>query len=83
MVLTEALLLAGGGLAGGALIGWGLSEMLVKVLTGVFDPPPASLSVPGTYLVLTGCAAAAALLAAALNGVRRAARPAVEELRDL
>ncbi|MEV7344403.1 FtsX-like permease family protein [Streptomyces sp. NPDC093544] len=83
MVLTEALLLAGGGLAGGALIGWGLSEMLVKVLTGVFDPPPASLSVPGTYLVLTGCAAVAAVLAAALNGVRRAARPAVEELRDL
>ncbi|MFJ2830747.1 FtsX-like permease family protein [Streptomyces sp. NPDC087263] len=83
MVLTEALLLAGGGLAGGALMGWGLSEMLVKVLTGVFDPPPATLSVPGTYLVLTGCAAGAAVLAAALNGVRRAARPAVEELRDL
>ncbi|MFF1705511.1 ABC transporter permease [Streptomyces sp. NPDC058252] len=83
MVLTEALLLTVGGLAGGALIGWALSEMLVKVLTGVFDPPPAGLSVPGAYLTLTASAAAVAVLAAALNGVRRAARPAVEELRDL
>ncbi|MET8169350.1 ABC transporter permease [Streptomyces sp. NPDC005329] len=83
MVLTEALLLAAGGLTGGALIGWALSEMLVKVLTGVFDPPPASLSVPGGYLGLTASAAAVAVLAAALNGIRSAGRPAVEELRDL
>ncbi|MFJ3715383.1 FtsX-like permease family protein [Streptomyces sp. NPDC090057] len=83
MVLTEALLLAAGGLAGGALIGWALSEMLVKVLTGVFDPPPASLAVPGGYLALSAGAAVVAVLAAALNGIRSAGRPAVEELRDL
>ncbi|MGW3313812.1 FtsX-like permease family protein [Streptomyces sp. NPDC001073] len=83
MVLTEALLLTAGGLAGGALIGWALSEMLVKVLTGVFDPPPASLSVPSGYLLLTASAAVAAVLVAALNGIRSAGRPAVEELRDL
>ncbi|WP_119580346.1 FtsX-like permease family protein [Streptomyces europaeiscabiei] len=83
MVLTEAILLIAGGLAGGALIGWALSQMLVKVLTGVFDPPPAALAVPVAYLTLTAFAATAAVLAAALNGVRRAARPAVEELRDL
>ncbi|MGW3151275.1 FtsX-like permease family protein [Streptomyces sp. NPDC001177] len=83
MVLTEALILAAAGLAGGALIGWALSEMLVKVLTGVFDPPPASLSVPGSYLVLTALAALIAVTAAALNGIRRAKRPPVEELRDL
>ncbi|MFE1840474.1 FtsX-like permease family protein [Streptomyces sviceus] len=83
MVLTEALLLAVGGLAGGALIGWALSQMLVKVLTGVFDPPPAGLSVPGAYLALTGAAAVAAIVAAALNGIRKTRRPAVEELRDL
>ncbi|MFD5662668.1 FtsX-like permease family protein [Streptomyces hirsutus] len=83
MVLTEALLLTAGGLAGGALIGWALSEMLVKVLTGVFDPPPAGLSVPAAYLILTAGAAVAAVLAAALNGIRSAGRPAVEELRDL
>ncbi|MFD9098542.1 FtsX-like permease family protein [Streptomyces collinus] len=83
MVLTEAILLAAGGLAGGAVIGWALSEMLVKVLTGVFDPPPAALAVPGVYLTLTGLAALIAVLAAALNGIRGARRPAVEELRDL
>lgn len=83
MVLTEAVLLTAGGLAGGALIGWVLSEMLVKVLTGVFDPPPAALAVPTTYLALTSSTAVAAVLAAALNGIRRAARPAIEELRDL
>jgi putative ABC transport system permease protein len=83
MVLTEALLLAFAGLAGGALIGWALSQMLVKVLTGVFDPPPDALAVPGSYLALTALAALIAVLAAALNGIRRARRPAVEELRDL
>ncbi|MEU3340453.1 ABC transporter permease [Streptomyces sp. NPDC006668] len=83
MVLAEALLLAVGGLAGGAIIGWALSQMLVKVLTGVFDPPPAALSIPSTYLALTGAAAVAAILAAALNGIRGSRRPAVEELRDL
>ncbi|MFD5819239.1 FtsX-like permease family protein [Streptomyces sp. NPDC127038] len=83
MVLTEALLLAATGLATGALIGWALSQMLVKVLTGVFDPPPATLAVPGAYLALTGIAAVTAVLAAALNGIRTSRRPAVEELRDL
>ncbi|MGW3153907.1 FtsX-like permease family protein [Streptomyces sp. NPDC001089] len=83
MVLSEALLLTATGLATGALIGWTLSEMLVVVLTGVFDPPPAVLSVPGGYLALTGLAALAAVAAAALNGIRGARRPAVEELRDL
>ncbi|MET8857325.1 ABC transporter permease [Streptomyces sp. NPDC004579] len=83
MVLSEALLLAATGLATGALIGWALSQMLVKVLTGVFDPPPAGLAVPGAYLVLTGVAALTAVLAAALNGIRSTRRPAVEELRDL
>jgi putative ABC transport system permease protein len=83
MVLTEAVLLAVTGLAGGALIGWILSEMLVKVLTGVFDPPPSALAVPGGYLTLTALTAVAAVLAAALHGIRRAGRPAIEELRDL
>ncbi|MET7987679.1 FtsX-like permease family protein [Streptomyces sp. NPDC005281] len=83
MVISEALLLAATGLATGALIGWALSQMLVKVLTGVFDPPPATLAVPATYLALTGFAAVAAVLAAALNGIRSSRRPAVEELRDM
>lgn len=57
--------------------------MLVKVLTGVFGPPPASPAVPGAYLGPTARAALIAVPAAALNGIRRARRPAIEELRDL
>ncbi|MBA3523604.1 MAG: hypothetical protein H0T85_03430 [Geodermatophilaceae bacterium] len=38
------------GLATGALAGWVLSRGLVRVLTGVFDPPPSALAVPWLYL---------------------------------
>ncbi|MFE2442278.1 FtsX-like permease family protein [Streptomyces sp. NPDC059426] len=83
LVFSEAATLTAAGLAGGALIGWGLTQMLVKVLTGVFDPPPDTVAVPWPYLALTLAAALAAIAGAALSGVRRSARPAVEELREL
>ncbi|MFF0431692.1 FtsX-like permease family protein [Streptomyces sp. NPDC004327] len=83
LVLAEAAVLIIGGLAGGALIGWALSRMLVTVLTGVFDPPPASLAVPWTYLAVTAVTAVGALTAAAFHAARRSARPPVEELREL
>jgi putative ABC transport system permease protein len=58
--------------------------MLVKVLTGVFDPPPASVAVPGLYLLGTALAFAAAVAAVAGIGARGTTRrPAVEELREL
>lgn len=83
LVLSEAAVMTAGGLAGGALIGWSLSQMLVKVLTGVFDPPPSVIAVPWTYLALTVGAAVAAIGAAAVNAARGSSRPAVEELREL
>ncbi|GHJ30804.1 hypothetical protein TPA0910_52370 [Streptomyces hygroscopicus subsp. sporocinereus] len=83
LVFSEAATLTAAGLAGGALIGWALTQMLVKVLTGVFDPPPEAVAVPWPYLALTLAAALAAIVGAALSGVRRSARPAVEELREL
>ncbi|MFE5540114.1 FtsX-like permease family protein [Streptomyces sp. NPDC056519] len=82
MVLAEAATVALFGLAGGALIGWALAQMLTKVLTGVFDPPPSSLSLPWPYLALTLLATLAALTAAALHAARGSGRPAVEELRE-
>ena len=58
--------------------------MLVKVLTGVFDPPPDALAVPWGYLAavlaLTRRAPVAAAGAATLRALRR---PAIEELREL
>ena len=82
-LLFEALVVAVGGLGAGALLSWGLSAMVVKVLTGVFDPPPDHLAVPVGYLAGTGVVVLAVLAAAALVGARRSARPPVEELRDL
>jgi putative ABC transport system permease protein len=81
-VLGEAALVAIGGLALGAITGWGLSEMLVKVLTGVFDPPPAQLAVPWVYLSAVGVIACAAIAAAAAGVIRVATRPPIATLRE-
>jgi putative ABC transport system permease protein len=83
LVLSEAAVVTAGGLAGGGLIAWALSQMLVKILTGVFDPPPSVIAVPWPYLSITVLVAVAAILAGALLSARRSTRPAVEELREL
>ncbi len=82
-LLFEALVVAVGGLGAGALLSWALSAMVVKVLTGVFDPPPDSLAVPAGYLSGTAAVVLAVLAAAALLGARGSQRPPVEELREL
>jgi len=68
---------------GGAVAGWALTNMLVKVLTGVFDPPPAQLAVPWAYLLSVLLIAGAAMAAAAWLATRMARQPAVEQLREL
>ena len=47
-----------------ALLGWLLAEMLVAMLSHVFDPPPDHLAVPWLFLAALG---AAALLGAAVS----------------
>ena len=47
---SEAGFVLVAGIICGALAGWALTEMLVAVLTGVFDPAPAALAVPWAYL---------------------------------
>ncbi|MGW7486329.1 FtsX-like permease family protein [Streptomyces sp. NPDC054786] len=82
-VWSEAVLVAVAGAAGGVLLGWSLSQVLVKVLSGVFDPPPAALAVPWGYLGALAAAVAAALALAAWTAVRHARRPPLTELREL
>jgi putative ABC transport system permease protein len=82
-VWAEAAVVTGGGLAAGAAAGWLLSTMLVKVLTGVFDPPPSSLAVPWAYLTAMAAVALAAVAAAAGGAVRSAHRATVVSLREL
>ncbi len=65
-VWSESAFVTGLGLILGSAMAVGISVMLVKVLTGVFDPPPDVLSVPWGYLagllalVLAAVAAAGA-----------------------
>jgi putative ABC transport system permease protein len=67
----------------GLATGAGLAYLLVKVLTGVFDPPPASLAVPWTYLSAVVIFTVAAVALAAALVVERARRQARELLRSI
>ena len=71
-----------GGIIGLAL-GFGIAQMLVTILTGVFDPPPEILAVPWLYLILMAAAAIASMIAAVFSTQLVSRRPAVEALRDL
>jgi putative ABC transport system permease protein len=82
-VWTEVLVTGLTGTILGALAGWLLSQMLVKVLSGVFDPPPAHLSVPWAYLGGVAGLAILGLVAAALTAIRAAHRPPLTVLREL
>jgi putative ABC transport system permease protein len=82
-VWCEVLVTGATGAVLGAIAGWLLSQMLVKVLSGVFDPPPEHLSVPWAYLGLVAALAAAGLVIAALGAIRAARRPPLTVLREL
>ena len=82
-VWSESLFVAGGGLVLGTAVAAAIPWLLVKVLTGVFDPPPDAVAVPWGYL---GGALALVVVAVAVAGavtLRALARPAIETLRDL
>jgi putative ABC transport system permease protein len=83
LAASEAAVLAVGGVLAGTAIGWALSYMLVAVLTGVFDPPPASIAVPWTYLATVTAVAVLALAAAAATTAYLARRPDTTRLREL
>ncbi|MFD0294115.1 FtsX-like permease family protein [Streptomyces sp. NPDC127118] len=82
-VWSEAALVAVAGGAVGAVAGWALSQMLVKVLSGVFDPPPDRVAVPWAYLTVLAGVIVVALAAAAWAAARHARRPPLTELREL
>ncbi len=82
-IAGESVVITGLGLAAGVAGGWALSLMLVKVLTGVFDPPPAQLAVPWPYLLLLLGSLVVSALAAATVAVAMSAQPPTSELRSL
>ena len=82
-VWSESLFVTGGGLVLGTVIAGGISYLLVKVLTGVFDPPPDVLAVPWAYLGGVVVLTVASVGAAGAVTLRALRRPVIEELRDL
>lgn len=82
-VWSEAAFVAIGGTILGALAGFGLALVIVKILTGVFDPPPDHLSIPWGYLSGLLAATAIAVMVAGTGMLRATRRPAMEILRDL
>lgn len=83
LVRAEVALVGALGVVCGAILGAALSQLLVTILTGVFDPPPDRLTVPWPYLVSVAAVAVVCLAVAGAAGSRAADRPAMEVLRDL
>ncbi len=79
---SEGILIFVGGSAFGLLSGAATAWMLVKLLTGIFDPPPEAPSIPWVYLALVICFVAGSIAAAVLFAGSRS-KGSVEELRDL
>lgn len=82
-VWGQAALIATAGIAGGALLGWGIAYMLVKLLTHVFDPPPQQEIVPWYYLALVVVAAIGAVGVAAQAVIRSTRQRQIETIRQL
>jgi putative ABC transport system permease protein len=82
-VWSEAAFVAVGGALFGVLTGWGIAQVIVKILTGVFDPPPTHLSAPWGYFALFGAAAATAIFVAGFGMLRATSRRLIELVRDL
>jgi putative ABC transport system permease protein len=81
-IWSEGLMtLIGGGVIG-ITMGFGIALMLVKMLTGVFDPPPSSLSVPWPYLSLLATAAVVSTMIAVLSVYTWSRRPGTTILRE-
>jgi putative ABC transport system permease protein len=82
-VWAEAALVTTLGLATGTTIAWALANMLVKVLHGVFDPPPTTLAVPWTYLTTVLGIALLATVIAGRAALAATKRPHLELLRSI
>ena len=65
------------------MIGSAIAFVLMKVLTGVFDPPPDTAAVPVVYLAGVAGLVAAAVAIAGRATLRALRRPSAEQLRDL
>jgi putative ABC transport system permease protein len=80
---TEGLIILLAGMMLGFITGFGIAKMLIKVLTGVFDPPPQSLAIPSAYLIALVVAGCVSTAAAVLIARSVAERRAIQALRTI
>jgi putative ABC transport system permease protein len=80
---SEGLLIQIGGGIVGIVLGFAIAQMLVSVLTGVFDPAPEFLSIPWLYLLILVLAAMISTVLAVQSALMASHRPVVETLRGL
>ena len=80
---TEGLIILITGLVLGFATGFGIAKMLVKVLAGVFDPPPQALTIPWGYLVMLIVAGALSMIVAVVIARVVSERKAVQALRTI
>jgi putative ABC transport system permease protein len=80
---TEGLIILVAGMVLGLATGLGIAKMLVKVLTGVFDPAPQALAIPWLYLVVLIVAGCASTVLAVVIAHRVTRTNALEALRTI
>ena len=79
----EARAIVGAGVLGGAVIGTTIAYLLVKVLTGIFDPAPSAATIPWGYLTFLLALVAGVTVVVVAGVGRLVARAGPTELRDL
>jgi putative ABC transport system permease protein len=80
---SEAGFILIAGVICGAVAGWFLAQMLVTVLTGVFDPPPSAVAIPWGYLGGLLAASVAAVVAVVTASARVLSSAPVAVIREL
>ena len=80
---TEGLIVLVAGMILGTATGFGVAKMLVKVLTGVFDPPPQALAISWPYLIVLVFAGCLSTVVAVIIARSVTQRGAIEALRTI
>lgn len=80
---TEARWIVTAGVVGGTATGLLVAYLLVKVLNGIFDPPPEQPAIPVVFVTVSLAAVVGSAMLAALASARWSGRVTAAELRDL
>jgi len=82
-LIGEATAVVAVGALFGTMLGFGVAQVLVKLLTGVFDPPPEVLTIPWAYIAALVVAAALSTALAVGVVIRVTHRAVIGSLRGL